>query len=214
METIELLRGETFFHLFQARAADFVDQLLKKCKKHKGSLRSANEFKVLIDAKSPDLKTFLRQEMQHHRAIHHRDAEVRKDLHKVNNLSLEDMIENLTVMLSDEQNDEGVVFPSEEEVMNILNGNLSLPVTQLEVNDAVWLLPNQPVAVICDSKRKKNWYVGFFLNMNKDGTYRIGHLERKVSNDKLWCRSSGWDDIRDTKEIQILSVNVVGDCNL
>ena len=29
------------------------------------------------------------------------------------------MIENLTVMLSDKQNDEGVVFPSEEEVMNM-----------------------------------------------------------------------------------------------
>ena len=58
------------------------------------------------------------------------------------NVSLEDMIKNLTVMSSDEQNNEGVVFPSEEEVMNILKRNLSLPVTQPEVNDAVCLLPN------------------------------------------------------------------------
>ena len=47
--------------------------------------------------------------------------------------------------------------------------------------------------------------------MNKDGTYRIDHLERKGSTDKLWCRPSGWDDIQDTEEIQILPVNVVGD---
>ena len=65
------------------------------------------------------MKTFLRQEIQYQRVTHHRDAEVRKDLYKVNNVSLEDMIENLTVMLSDKQNDEGVVFPSEEEVMNM-----------------------------------------------------------------------------------------------
>ena len=88
------------------------------------------------------MKTFLRQEIQYQRVTHHRDAEVRKDLYKVNNVSLEDMIKNLTVMLSDEQNNEGVVFLSKEEVVNILKGNLSLPVTQPEVKDTVCLLPN------------------------------------------------------------------------
>ena len=88
------------------------------------------------------MKTFFRQEIQYQRVTHHRDAEVRKDLYKVNNVSLEDMIKNLTVMLSDEQNNKGVVFLSEEEVVNILKGNLSLPVTQPEVKDTVCLLPN------------------------------------------------------------------------
>ena len=88
------------------------------------------------------MKTFLRQEIQYQRVTHHRDAKVRKDLYKVNNVSLEDMIKNLTVMLSDEQNNEGVVFLSEEEVVNILKGNLSLPVTQPEFKDTVCLLPN------------------------------------------------------------------------
>ena len=49
--------------------------------------------------------------------------------------------------------------------------------------------------------------------MNKDGIYGINHLERKGTTDKLQCRPSGWDDIQDTKEIQILPVNVVGDWN-
>ena len=43
-------------------------------------------------------------------------------------------------MLSVEQNDEGLLFPFEEEVMNMLKGNPSLPVTQPEINDAVCLL--------------------------------------------------------------------------
>ena len=111
-------------------------------------------------------------------------------------------------MLSDEQSDEDVVFPSEEEVMNILKGNLSLPVTKSEVNDEVCLLPNQPVVVIWDFKHKNKWCVGFFLDMNKDGTYSIDHLERKGSTDKLYCRPSGWDHIQDTEEIQILPANV------
>ena len=208
-----IAKDKTIFYFFQARTADFVDQLLKKCKQCKGPLTSVSEIKVLIDAKSPDLKTFLRQEIQYQHITHHRDAEVRKELCKVNNVSLEDMIENLTVMLSDEQNNEGVVFPSEEEVINILKRNLSLPVTQPEVNDAVCLLPNQPVAVIWDSKHKKKWYVGFFLDMYKDGTYRIDLLEKKGSTDKLWCRPSAWYDILDTEEIQMLPVNVVRDWN-
>ena len=73
-------KGKTIFNFFQARAADFVDQLLKKCKQHKGPLTSASELKVLIDAKSPDLKKFLRQEIQYQRVTHHRDAKVRKDV--------------------------------------------------------------------------------------------------------------------------------------
>ena len=47
--------------------------------------------------------------------------------------------------------------------------------------------------------------------MNKDGTYRTYHLERKGSTDTLWCRPSGWDDKQDTKDIRILPVNVVGE---
>ena len=113
------------------------------------------------------MKTFLKQEIQYQRLTHHPDVEVRKDLYKVKNVSLEDMIENLTVMSYDEQNDEGVVFPSEEEVMNVLKGNISLPVTQPEVNDAVCLLPNQPVAVIWDSKHKKKWYVNISVVLEK-----------------------------------------------
>ena len=129
------------------------------------------------------------------------------------NVSLEDMIKKLTVMSSDEQNNEGVVFPSEEEVMNILKGNFPLLVTQPEVSHAIFVLTNQPVAVIWDSKHKKKWYVGFFLDMYKDGTYRIDLLEKKGSTDKLWCRPSAWYDILDTEEIQMLPVNVVRDWN-
>ena len=82
-----IAKGKIIFHFFQARAADFVDQFLKKCKPHKGLLTSVSELKVLIDAKSPDLKTFLKQEIQYQRVTHHRDAEVRKDFYKVNNVA-------------------------------------------------------------------------------------------------------------------------------
>ena len=48
------------------------------------------------------------------------------------------------------------------------------------------------------------------LDQNKDGTYRIDHLNKKGLTDKQWCRPAGHDDIQDTEEIQILPVSIPG----
>ena len=50
------------------RANDFIDQLLVKCKEHGGPVTSASEVKALVSEKAPELKTFLRQEIQYQRA--------------------------------------------------------------------------------------------------------------------------------------------------
>ena len=47
------------------------------------------------------------------------------------------------------------------------------------------------------------------LDQNKDGTYRIDHLNKKGLTDKQWCRPAG-HDIQDTEEIQILPVSISG----
>ena len=46
------------------RANDFIDQLLVKCKHHRGPITSVHEVKALVCKKSPELKT-LRQEIQY-----------------------------------------------------------------------------------------------------------------------------------------------------
>ena len=82
--------------------------------------------KALVSQKLPELKSCLRQDIQYHRETHKRDAEIRKDLYKVNKVSLDGMIENLTVIL-DADNDikEAVVFPCEDEIMGILAGSIN-----------------------------------------------------------------------------------------
>ena len=100
----------------KVRANDFVDQLLIKCKQHNRPVTSVNELKALLSEKSSELKTFLRQEIQYQRVTLQRDVEVRKELYKVNKLTLEEMVENLTVLLSDEHEaEDGIVFPCEDE---------------------------------------------------------------------------------------------------
>ena len=196
------------------RANDFVDQTLVNCKNHNGPVTSVSELKALVNQKSPNLKKFLRQEIQYQRVTHPVDAEVRKELYKVNSLSMEEMLENLTTILCGEHEaEDGVVFPCEDEIMAILQQHATSEVAKVAHND-LSLQPNQPVAVIWDTKSRKQWYIGFYLDMNDDETYRIDHLERNSKENKLWRRPYGKDDIQDTEEIQIVPVSVIGEWDL
>ena len=199
----------------KVRANDFIDHLLVICKQHNGPLTSVDELKTLVKGKSPKIKSFLRQEIQYQRVTHPRDVEARKDLYKVNKITVEEMIQNLTVIFSEDTTaEESILFPSEDEIMDILHHNVSTSTDDSDESTTesttLSLSPNQPVAVIWDSRNKRNWYVGFFIDMNEDGTYRVDHMERVSGNDK-WRRPSGSDDIQDTDEMQILPVPIVGD---
>ena len=110
----------------KVRANNFLDQLLIKCEEHNGPLTSVEELKALIIQKFPELKCCLRLEIQYQRETHKRDAEIRKDLYKVNKASLDGMIENLTVILgADNDIKDAVVFPCEDEIMGILAGGIT-----------------------------------------------------------------------------------------
>lgn len=205
------------------RGKDFVDLLLKKCKEHNGPVTSIEELQNLVKENSTNLKSYLRLEIQYQRETHQRDAEVRKDMYKVNRLSVEQMVENLTILFSeDPEADEAVVFPGEDEIMDILTANAEkdnattgeIDVTQ-DASTLVDLEPMQPVAVVWDVRNKKKWYVGFYLDKNDDETFRIDHLERVNGREnKIWQRPSGRDDIQHADEIQILPMNVLGTWDL
>lgn len=173
------------------RANNFVDQLLVKCKEHNGPITTIDELKDLVRHQPPELKTCLRQELQYQRVTHQRDADVRKDLYKVNKTSVHEMIENLTIILgSDEHQSEGaVVFPCEEEIMETLEVAIitNVPdvdeVLQSHFQDEPLFHPNQPLAVLWDEGNSKVWYVGFYMSNNGDGTFRVDHLMRSTSGD-------------------------------
>ena len=87
-------------NLAKKKTNEFVDAVLKNCKKHNGLVTSVDELKELVQMNGPKLKSFLCLEIQYQRETHRRDAEVRCNLYKVNSLSVQEMIENLTVLLS------------------------------------------------------------------------------------------------------------------
>ena len=167
---------------------DFMNGILKKCKDHNGPVTSVEELTKLVREDSPNLKSVLRLEIQFQRETHRRDADIRSDLYKVNSLSVDEMISNLTVLLcKDPDADESVLFPCEEEIMKIINNsptdelvevgtetsrvelvekNVEIPSEEsVESSTATLLEPNQPVAVIWDEHNRKNGILASSLTL-------------------------------------------------
>ena len=180
-----------------------------KCKDHGGPLTSVTELKALVTKKSPDLKSFLRQELQYQRLTHQQDSTIHKDLYKINLVSEADMIENLTILLGDDyQVEEAVVFISEEEIVQLLRGEGNKDKETIE--DEALFLPNQPLAVIWEEGGNKLCFIGFYVDDNEDSTFRVSHLDRVETAKDVWQRPSGADDIQDVTQAQIVPQDVSG----
>ena len=96
---------------------------MKRCKEHCGPVTDVKElYQILSKFSDRDTKKFPRQEIQFQKAMHSRDSQERPSLYKINNLSIDQLTENLSVLLSKDISDdsENVLFSSEDEIMDIL----------------------------------------------------------------------------------------------
>ena len=66
-----------------------------------------------------DLKNFLRQELQYHKATHCRDSQEHPFLSRINNLTVVELTE-LTLLLATDEQDRNILFHTEEEILDIL----------------------------------------------------------------------------------------------
>ena len=195
--------------LKKKRHNEFSDQVLKKCKSHNGPVTSASELKELLKANPSNTKQLLRLEIQFQRCMHPNDVAARPLLYKVNKLSEQQMVENLTILLSgDSEAEEGVVFPCEDEIYEILKGdivdNTAVEESNTEDNFPAYEFERPLIIAWEDAPNKFQWYVGFHMAENSDGTLRIDHLKRLTStSDRDWIRPRR-SDIQDVHRDQIV----------
>ena len=96
---------------------------MKKCKEHDGPISSIDDLtKLLGKYDEESLKKILRQEIQYHKVFQARDSQERPDIYKVNNLSVEDISNNLMLMFFHDETSTSILFQSQEEIMTILKG--------------------------------------------------------------------------------------------
>ena len=95
------------------------------------------------------------------------------------------MVENLTILLSgDSEAEEGVVFPCEDEICEILKGdivdNTAVEESNTEDNRPAYEFERPLIIAWEDAPNKFRWYVGFHMAENSDGTLRIDHLKQQI----------------------------------
>ena len=204
------------------RPGDLLGVVVRKLKnEYCGPTTSLPELEEGLKKIEKNKKKWLRLELQFQRLTNAKDALERSYLYKVNNLTENEMAENLaTLLASDTMGSEGedIVFDSADEIMSILQNKLeesstsTSSVKQKRQRD-------DPIIVVWHERGNPVWYLGFYLDENDDDTMRIDHLKRcevydkrgrKVKSDIEWERPQT-DDIQDVVEEQILSCIPVGD---
>ena len=63
---------------------------------------------------------FLRQEIQYQKATHRRDSQERPGPNTINNLTSEDLTEQMALLLATDEQDSGILFNIEEEILDII----------------------------------------------------------------------------------------------
>ena len=196
----------------KARTLEYKDVILRKCKDHGGPFVNIRELKEFINQTTDQnvLKRGLRQEIGFQKMLHPVDVRERSHLYKMNFLTTEELVENLTILLDteiDTNEGEVIFFPCEEEIMEILISRKNEVPTWLTSRFS----PQQPLAVLWDCVGKNRfWSIGFFLDVLDDQTIRVEHLQQK--NDQtlsMWIQPDS-DDIQLVKDCQVLPCDVDG----
>ena len=108
------------------RSLEYQDLLLCKRKEHGGPFVNLPEIRNYVNKEGKHQKLLrmnLRQEIGFRKLLHPVDAKEWPLLYKMNDLTCEQLVENLTILIDNtiETNDgEVVLFPSEDEIMDII----------------------------------------------------------------------------------------------
>ena len=88
----------------KACSLEYMDILLKNCKSHGGQSINLQEVKMYVNSTTDEkkLKKDLCQEIGLQKMLHPVDVKERNHLYKMNYLSAEEMVENLSILLDNE----------------------------------------------------------------------------------------------------------------
>jgi hypothetical protein len=195
----------------KANMDKYKDILLQKCKDHNGPIVSTKDLKHLIKQSGDELKKFLRQEVAFKKVMHPLDARERPDLYKMNYLTQEQLIENLTILVDEsaEQVDSSyLLFPSEEEIMDIIRNNNGE--MEMETETPVFK-KQQPLAIVWDGEGdERYWCVALYI-CEYEGKISVDNLvEQRKSNKCAWVRPTV-DDVQNVLPQFIISCDVKGE---
>ena len=126
------------------------------------------------------LKSFQRQEISFKKVMHPVDTKVRPDLYKMNFLTREQLLGNLTILVDSDLSDadqEEILFPTEDEIIQQILGAPNQEVinaiaNEVVIKETILFAKQQPLAVVWDEGDTRYWCVALF-NGNDDETFEV-----------------------------------------
>ena len=144
--------------------------------------------------------------------MHPMDVKEQPTLYKMNFLTHEKLIENLTILIEADTllTEEDVLFPSEEEIVDELIKNSPVQVNETESSTHISFNCMHPLAVVWDDVDRRYWCVALFLRYVDNGMVEADNLvEKKKSGNVEWIRPAV-DDIQDIPMHFIIPCEVRG----
>ena len=162
------------------------------------------------------LKKLLHEEIGFQKMMHPVDVKERGHLYKMNFLTVEQLVENLTILLDGDidslEGKEVALFPTEEDMDILTKTQPSNDVAlHSDVSGCNIFTPQQPLAIVWDHvNEKRYWCVGFFLREDDEDCIQVDHLEQKSTKGLKPMVRHERDDIQNVELNQLLPCNVQG----
>ena len=159
-------------------------KLLKSCKGWNGPVTTGEELRKILSGRDDQPKV-LRTEMTYYVHTHKAERIGKKDLFRLNKISFDEMLENLTILLDDDGCGGSATvanLPTNDDVMKAIKKPTDVTLRRTataEINDlcvVVWLVESG-----------YQWYLGYVKEHSANGKVSVDHLTRVLDNsDSKW----------------------------
>lgn len=194
------------------RSKEYNRKLLVNCKTWSGPFASPEEMLMVINKHPDRAEHILRTEIAYLAHTQRSDKLARPELYKLNNLSYEEKLENLSVLLCDETSNSCSAtiadLPTNQQVLSKLT---NVEIYTAPCSSGHWEI-NDICVVVWFIDGNYKWYLSYVKEESSDKVM-VDHLYQIDKSMKFW-KYPGQPDVCSVFQDQILDIKVEGEWNL
>ena len=149
--------------------------------------------------------------MAYYAHTHKADKIANKELFRLNRISFEEMLENLTILLDDDGCGGTATtanLPTNADVMRAIKNQ-----SPSTINESSTAKVNDMYVVVWQEDNDYQWYLGYVKKID-DGKLSVDHLARKLKESDSKWKYPSQEDIHLADPAQIVKCNIEGEWDL
>lgn len=149
--------------------------------------------------------------MAYYSHSHKADKIARKDLYRLNGISYEEMLENLTVLLTGDHHvgtSTIANLPTNKDFMKSL-GSMDIVMKESDLNCRL-KVNNLCVVAWVNTKSVYEWFIGYIKDIDDNECYIIDHLHRVLNDSNAKWKYPSRGDVQVVQLSQIVDCDVIG----